>query len=147
MHLIPGSEVYYGEERIVTELLRVNNLATHFETESGLVKAIDGVSYYIDEQEIIGIVGESGCGQYVSQLSVMKLIRVPGEIVGGEVIFEGKDLLQYEANGTEMRAVRGGKIAMIFQEPMTLLNPVLTIGYQLSEMLMLHIKMFCITKG
>jgi peptide/nickel transport system ATP-binding protein len=125
----------------MTELLKVNNLVTHFKTESGLVKAVDGVSYHIDEQEIVGLVGESGCGKSVSQLSVMQLIRPPGEIVGGEVIFEGKNLLQYEANGSEMRTVRGGKIAMIFQEPMTSLNPVLTIGYQLSETLMLHLKM------
>jgi len=125
----------------MTELLKVNNLATHFKTESGLVKAVDGVSYYIDELEIVGIVGESGCGKSVSQLSVMQLIRAPGEIVSGEVIFEGNNLLQYKANDPEMRAVRGGKIAMIFQEPMTSLNPVLTIGYQLSEMLTLHLKM------
>ncbi len=125
----------------MVELLKVNNLATHFKTESGLVKAVDGVSYYIDELEIVGIVGESGCGKSVSQLSVMQLIRAPGEIVSGEVIFEEKNLLQYKANDPEMRAVRGGKIAMIFQEPMTSLNPVLTIGYQLSEMLTLHLKM------
>ena len=125
----------------MTELLKVTDLATHFKTESGLVKAVDGVSYYIDELEIVGIVGESGCGKSVSQLSVMQLIRAPGEIVSGEVIFEGNNLLQYKANDPEMRAVRGGKIAMIFQEPMTSLNPVLTIGYQLSEMLTLHLKM------
>ena len=125
----------------MTELLRVNNLATHFKTEGGLVKALDGVSYYINEQEIVGIVGESGCGKSVSQLSTMQLISAPGEIVSGEVIFDGVDLLQYKANSPEMRAVRGGKMAMIFQEPMTSLNPVLTIGYQLSEMLKLHLKM------
>ena len=125
----------------MVELLKVNNLATHFKTEGGLVKAVDGVSYYIDEQEIVGLVGESGCGKSVSQLSVMQLIRPPGQIVGGEVIFEGDNLLQYEANGLEMRNVRGGKVAMIFQEPMTSLNPVLTIGFQLSEMLTLHLKM------
>ena len=125
----------------MTELLRVNNLATHFKTEGGLVKALDGVSYNINEQEIIGIVGESGCGKSVSQLSTMQLISAPGEIVSGEVIFDGVDLLQYKANSPEMRAVRGGKMAMIFQEPMTSLNPVLTIGYQLSEMLKLHLKM------
>ena len=125
----------------MAELLKVKNLATHFKTESGLVKAVDGVSYYINEQEIVGLVGESGCGKSVSQLSVMQLIRAPGVIVGDEVIFEGKNLLQYQANGPEMRAVRGGKIAMIFQEPMTSLNPVLTIGFQLSEMLTLHLKM------
>jgi len=125
----------------MTELLKVNNLVTYFKTESGLVKAVDGVSYYIDEQEIVGIVGESGCGKSVSQLSVMQLIRPPGEILGGEVIFNGKDLLRYQANGPEMRDVRGGKIAMIFQEPMTSLNPVLTINRQLTEMLQLHLKM------
>ena len=125
----------------MTELLKVNNLVTHFKTESGLVKAVDGVSYYIDELEIVGIVGESGCGKSVSQLSVMQLIRPPGEIVSGEVIFEGNNLLQYQANDPGMRAVRGGKIAMIFQEPMTSLNPVLTINRQLTEMLELHIKM------
>ncbi len=125
----------------MTELLSVNDLVTQFKTESGLVKAVDGVSYYIDEQEIIGLVGESGCGKSVSQLSVMQLISAPGEIVSGEVNFEGIDLLKYEANGPEMRSVRGAKIAMIFQEPMTSLNPVLTIGQQLTEMLVLHMKM------
>ncbi|MGD9142394.1 MAG: ABC transporter ATP-binding protein [Dehalococcoidia bacterium] len=125
----------------MTEILKVNDLVTHFKTESGLVKAVDGVSYHINEQEIVGVVGESGCGKSVSQLSVMQLIRAPGEIVGGEVIFEGQNLLKYTANGPEMRSVRGGKIAMIFQEPMTSLNPVLTIGFQLSEMLILHLKM------
>jgi len=125
----------------MAELLKVNNLVTQFKTESGLVKAVDGVSYYIDEQEIIGLVGESGCGKSVSQLSIMQLISVPGEIAGGEIIFEGQDLLEYEANGPQMRSVRGAKIAMIFQEPMTSLNPVLTIGQQLTEMLQLHMKM------
>lgn len=125
----------------MAELLKVNNLVTQFKTESGLVKAVDGISYYIDEQEIVGLVGESGCGKSVSQLSVMQLISAPGEIAGGEVIFDGQDLLKYEANGPEMRAVRGAKIAMIFQEPMTSLNPVLTIGRQLTEMLELHMKM------
>jgi len=125
----------------MAELIRVNNLVTQFKTESGLVKAVDGISYYIDEQEIIGLVGESGCGKSVSQLSVMQLVSAPGEIAGGEVIFDGQDLLKYKANGPEMRSVRGAKIAMIFQEPMTSLNPVLTIGQQLTEMLELHMKM------
>jgi peptide/nickel transport system ATP-binding protein len=125
----------------MAELLRVKDLKTQFNTESGVVKACDGVSYYIDEQEIIGLVGESGCGKSVSQLSVMQLIRAPGKIVGGSVMFEGQDLLQYEANGPQMRSVRGAKMAMIFQEPMTSLNPVLTIKQQLVEMLILHLKM------
>jgi peptide/nickel transport system ATP-binding protein len=125
----------------MTELLKVSNLVTQFKTEGGLVKAVDGLSYHIDEQEIVGLVGESGCGKSVSQLSVMQLISAPGEIVDGEVVFEGQDLLKYEANGPQMRSVRGAKIAMIFQEPMTSLNPVLTIGQQLTEMLVLHMKM------
>jgi peptide/nickel transport system ATP-binding protein len=123
------------------ELLRVKNLRTQFNTEGGIVKAVDSISYYIDEQEIVGLVGESGCGKSVSQLSVMQLINTPGKIVGGEVIFEGRDLLTYKAHGPEMRAIRGAKIAMVFQEPMTSLNPVLTISQQLTEMLMLHLKM------
>jgi peptide/nickel transport system ATP-binding protein len=122
-------------------LLTVKNLKTQFNTEGGVVKAVDGVSYQIDEQEIIGLVGESGCGKSVSQLSVMQLISTPGEIVGGEVIFEDRDLLKFEANGPEMRSIRGAKIAMIFQEPMTSLNPVLTINRQLTEMLELHLRM------
>jgi oligopeptide/dipeptide ABC transporter ATP-binding protein len=122
-------------------LLKVENLKTQFKTEAGVVKAVDGVSYHIDEQEIVGLVGESGCGKSVSQLSVMQLISAPGEIVGGKVIFEGQDLLKFKAKGPEMRAIRGAKIAMIFQEPMTSLNPVLTIGQQLTEMLELHMGM------
>jgi oligopeptide/dipeptide ABC transporter ATP-binding protein len=125
----------------MVELLKVNNLATYFKTESGLVKAVDGVSYHISEQEIVGLVGESGCGKSVSQLSVMQLISSPGEIVGGEVVFEGQNLLKFEANGPQMRSVRGAKIAMIFQEPMTSLNPVLTIAQQVTEMLDLHLHM------
>ena len=123
------------------ELLRVNDLRTQFKTESGVVRAVDGVSYYIDEKEIVGLVGESGCGKSVSQLSVMQLISAPGKIIGGEVIFQGQNLLAYKANGPEMRNVRGARIAMIFQEPTTSLNPVLTIGQQLTEMLVLHLKM------
>ena len=119
-------------------LLEVKNLHTQFKTDDGLIKAVDDVSYRIQEKEIVGVVGESGCGKSVTQLSVMRLIRPPGEITSGEIIFEGDDLMKYEANGPEMRSVRGAKIAMIFQEPMTSLNPVLTIGRQLTEMLELH---------
>jgi oligopeptide/dipeptide ABC transporter ATP-binding protein len=122
-------------------LLEVKNLQTQFKTEAGLVKAVDDVSFRIDEKEIIGIVGESGCGKSVSQLSVMRLIAPPGEITSGQILFEGQDLMKYAANGPEMRSIRGAKIAMIFQEPMTSLNPVLTIGRQLTEMLELHLKM------
>jgi peptide/nickel transport system ATP-binding protein len=123
-------------------LLKVENLKTQFMTERGLVKAVDGVSYDIHEGEIIGLVGESGCGKSVSQLSLLQLIPIPpGEIVGGKAIFEGQDLLQFEANGPQMRSFRGGKIAMIFQEPMTSLNPAMTIAKQLAEMMQLHLHM------
>ena len=123
-------------------LLTVENLKTYFYTDFGLVKAVDGVSYEINEGEIVGIVGESGCGKSVSQLSVLQLITSPpGRIVDGRVIFEGKDLLEFPANGPEMRSIRGAKIAIIFQEPMTSLNPTLSVFQQLSEMLALHLEM------
>jgi oligopeptide/dipeptide ABC transporter ATP-binding protein len=123
-------------------LLEVKNLKTQFNTEAGLVKAVDGVSFYIDEHEIVGLVGESGCGKSVSQLSIMQLISTPpGKIAEGEVIFEGRDLLKCEANGPVMRSIRGAKIAMVFQEPMTSLNPVLTINQQISETMQLHLGM------
>src|SRR5512137_764778 len=104
-------------------VLSIENLKTHFSTMGGLVKAADGVSLQIDEHEIVGVVGESGCGKSVTMLSVMQLISdPPGKIVGGKVLFEGNDLLKYGADSSEMRSLRGGKIAMIFQEPMTSLN-------------------------
>ena len=124
-----------------SELLQVNDLRTEFRIEGGVVHAVNGVSYAVREREIVGIVGESGCGKSVSQLSVMQLIRPPGRIAGGEVWFEGNNLLEYRANGPEMRSIRGAKIGMIFQEPMTSLNPVLTIGRQLTESLELHLGM------
>ncbi len=118
-------------------LLEVKGLKTHFFTEEGAVKAVDGVSYDLDDGETLGLVGESGCGKSVSALSLMRLIpSPPGKIVGGEVWFEGRDILKIGMD--EMRAIRGGKISMIFQEPMTSLNPVLTIERQLTETLQLH---------
>jgi oligopeptide/dipeptide ABC transporter ATP-binding protein len=125
----------------MSTLLEVKNLHTQFKTDDGLVRAVDDVSFKIGEKEIVGVVGESGCGKSVTQLSVMRLIRPPGKIVSGEILFEGDDLMKYGANSSEMCSVRGAKIAMIFQEPMTSLNPVLTIGRQLTEMLELHLKM------
>jgi oligopeptide/dipeptide ABC transporter ATP-binding protein len=126
----------------LARVIEVKNLKTQFRTEGGLVKAVDGVSYYMDEREIVGLVGESGCGKSVTQLSVMQLVPVPpGKIVDGEVFFEGKDILKLERNGSEMRTIRGEKIAMIFQEPMTSLNPVLTICRQMTETLELHLQM------
>jgi oligopeptide/dipeptide ABC transporter ATP-binding protein len=122
-------------------LLSVENLKTYFYTDFGLVKAVDGVSYEINEGEIVGIVGESGCGKSVTQLSILQLIASPpGRIVDGRVLFEGTNLLEFPANGSVMRSTRGGKIAMIFQEPMTSLNPTLSVFQQLGEMLELHLK-------
>jgi oligopeptide/dipeptide ABC transporter ATP-binding protein len=126
----------------MTEVLKVENLKTYFRTERGVVKAVDGVSLHVNEDEIVGLVGESGCGKSVTMLSVMQLIQIPpGEIVSGKVIMEGHNLLEYPAKGIEMSNIRGGKIAMIFQEPMTSLNPVLTIARQLTETLEIHLRM------
>jgi oligopeptide/dipeptide ABC transporter ATP-binding protein len=121
-------------------LLQVRNLRTQFFTEEGVVNAVDGVSYDVQPGEILGLVGESGCGKTVSALSVLRLIpSPPGKIVGGEIIFQGEDILKMDED--EVRHIRGNKIGMIFQEPMTSLNPVLTIGRQLTETLELHLKM------
>lgn len=121
-------------------LLQVKDLKTHFFTDEGVVKAVDGITYDVEAGETLGLVGESGCGKSVSALSILRLIPTPpGRIVGGEVIFEGEDLLQVDED--EIRNVRGNRIAMVFQEPMTSLNPVLTIGRQLTEALELHMKM------
>ncbi len=124
----------------MTPLLEVKDLKTRFFTQDGVVHAVNGISYTLDEGETLGIVGESGCGKSVSVLSVMRLIpEPPGRIVGGEVLLEGQDLLKMSPN--EIRRVRGNRIAMIFQDPMTSLNPVLTIGRQVSEALELHMGM------
>ncbi|MDP3017189.1 MAG: ABC transporter ATP-binding protein, partial [Deltaproteobacteria bacterium] len=118
-------------------LLQVRDLKTYFYTDAGMVKAVDGVSYDLKEGETLGLVGESGCGKSVSALSILRLIaNPPGKIVGGEIFFEGKDLLKISEE--EIRNIRGNHIAMIFQEPMTSLNPVLTIGLQIGEALELH---------
>ena len=123
-------------------LLSLIDLKVGFLQNKQITPVVRGASLEIRDNEIVGLVGESGCGKSVSQLSVMQLIPTPpGEIAGGEVIFEGCDLLQYKPNGPEMRSVRGAKIAMIFQEPMTSLNPVLTICRQLTETLELHLGM------
>lgn len=121
-------------------LLKVRNLSTYFFTEDGVVRAVDGVSLDIHRGEIVGLVGESGCGKTVTALSIMRLIpSPPGRIVSGEIWFEGVDLLKLDDDG--IRSIRGHKIAMVFQEPMTSLNPVLTIGRQLTEPLEVHLKM------
>jgi oligopeptide/dipeptide ABC transporter ATP-binding protein len=121
-------------------LLEVRNLKTTFRTSGGIVRAVDGVSWDVQEGETVALVGESGCGKSVSALSVMRLVDAPaGRIEGGEILFKGRDLLKL--TDEEMRHVRGREIAMIFQEPMTSLNPVLTIGRQLTEGLEIHLNM------
>jgi oligopeptide/dipeptide ABC transporter ATP-binding protein len=118
-------------------LLEIENLQTHFVTEAGTVRAVDGVSLTMMKGETLGVVGESGCGKSVTALSVLRLIpNPPGRIVGGAIRLEGRDLLQLPED--EMRKVRGGRISMIFQEPMTSLNPVFTVGDQIAEGIRLH---------
>jgi len=119
------------------ELLRVTDLKMHFHTRDGVVKAVDGVSYTLSRGETLGVVGESGSGKSVTALTMMRLIPMPpGRIEGGEVLFKGRSLLSMSDD--EIRSVRGNEIAMIFQDPMTSLNPVYRIGRQLAEPLMLH---------
>ncbi len=121
-------------------LLEIENLRTQFFTSDGTVKAVDGISYNVEEGETVGIVGESGCGKSVSALSILRLIpNPPGRIVDGSIRFMGADLLKL--SDAEIRTVRGRQIAMVFQEPMTSLNPVLTIGLQLTETLTHHLGM------
>jgi len=118
-------------------LLTVNNLRTTFYTEDGVVRAVNGISYAMRPGEILGVVGESGCGKSVHAMSILRLIQSPpGKIESGEVWFNGRDLLQLSED--EMRKVRGHEIAMVFQDPMSSLNPVYTVGFQISEALMLH---------
>ncbi|MDT5295744.1 MAG: peptide/nickel transport system ATP-binding protein, partial [Acidobacteriota bacterium] len=106
----------------MSHLLEVKNLRTQFQTRAGVVRAVDGVSFYVDEGELLGLVGESGCGKSITALSLMRLIGRPGKIVGGEVWFGGENLLTVAED--RMREIRGDDIAMIFQDPMTSLNPV-----------------------
>ncbi|HRC62843.1 MAG: ABC transporter ATP-binding protein [Dehalococcoidia bacterium] len=122
----------------MAKLLEVRNLRTYFYTEEGVVRAVDGVSWELEEGETLGLVGESGSGKSVTAMSILRLIpRPPGRIVEGEILFEGQDLLK--ASDDEIRHIRGNRIGMVFQEPMTSLNPVLTIGAQIGEALQLHL--------
>ncbi len=118
-------------------LIDIKNLKTHFFTDDGVVKAVDGVSFPIHKGKTLGVVGESGCGKSVTALSVMRLVSPPGRIVEGEILFDGKNLATLPE--PEMRKIRGRDISMIFQEPMTSLNPVFTIGYQIAEGVRLHL--------
>jgi len=133
---------HYVEEKNNSNdvLLSISGLKTYFYTEEGVSKAVDGVDYSIEKGETLGVVGESGCGKSVTALSIMRLIpQPPGKIAGGDITFEGQSLLQL--SNREMRKIRGNKISMIFQEPMTSLNPVFTIGNQISEAIQLHQKL------
>ena len=120
----------------MTDLLEVRDLTVHFDTEDGLVEAVDGVTFSVRPGEILGVVGESGSGKSVTALALLRLIRPPGRIVRGELRFEGTDLLGLSEE--EMRAVRGARIAMVFQSPRTALNPVLTVGRQIARLFELH---------
>src|SRR5437660_7402953 len=118
-------------------LLDIRGLKTHFATDDGMVHAVDGVDIAIDRGETVGVVGESGCGKTVTALSVLKLIAMPpGRIVGGQILWRGRDLVPLGAN--EMRKIRSKEIAIVFQEPMTSLNPVYTVGEQIAEVIRLH---------
>jgi peptide/nickel transport system ATP-binding protein len=122
---------------LAAPLLEVDELKTYFFTRDGIVRAVDGVSFSVARGEALAIVGESGCGKSVTSLSILRLIASPpGRTVAGRVVFEGRDLLQLSEPA--MRKIRGDAISMIFQEPMTSLNPVLTIGHQIAEVLVLH---------
>ena len=122
-----------------SKLLEVRDLKTYFYTELGVVKAVDGVDFELYPGETLGIVGESGCGKSVTSLSIMKLVPQPlGKIVGGSILFNGADLAKF--SNDEMKKVRGNDISMIFQEPMTSLNPVYMVGDQIAETIILHKK-------
>jgi oligopeptide/dipeptide ABC transporter ATP-binding protein len=121
----------------MSTLLDVHDLTTHFYTQDGVVKAVNGVSFYVNKGESVAIVGESGCGKSVTSLSILRLIaQPPGKIISGEILLDGTNLLKLSTE--EMRKIRGARISMIFQEPMSSLNPVLTIGRQMTEQLELH---------
>lgn len=118
-------------------VLQVKNLQTYFYTEEGVVPAVDGVDFSLQQGETLAIVGESGCGKSVTSMSVLRLVPVPpGKILSGEILYKGEDLLQKSEK--QMRAIRGNEISMIFQEPLTSLNPVFTIGRQITDILRLH---------
>ncbi len=117
-------------------LLSVSRLKTHFFTEDGVVKAVDDVSFHVNEGEILGLVGESGCGKTVTSLSIIGLISKPGKVVEGEILYDGQDLLKLSYE--QLSAIRGNRISMIFQQPQTSLNPVLTVGDQVAEVLQIH---------
>ncbi|HEV7604533.1 MAG TPA: ABC transporter ATP-binding protein [Candidatus Limnocylindrales bacterium] len=134
--LVPASARRPKRERGAHPLLEVKGLRTSFHTRDGIVRAVDGIDFHVDHGEIMGLVGESGCGKSVTSLSIMQLVGRPGRIEGGEVIFDGRDLLTLRSD--EMRKLRGDRISMIFQQPQSSLNPVWDVGRQVAEVLELH---------
>ena len=132
------------KESMGSDLIRVEDLRVQFRTQLGVVNALNGVTFRIPRGKVLGVVGESGCGKSITGLSIMQLVPNPGRIAAGQVLFYGKnaggpvDLLKYERNSSEMRGIRGKSISMIFQEPMTSLNPCYTVGNQIMEAILLH---------
>ncbi len=120
----------------VNPLLEVQNLKTYFYTDDGVVKAVDGVDFHVNAGEVLGLVGESGCGKSVTALSIMRLVDSPGKTVAGKILYEGRDLLALDKSG--MTTIRGNRISMIFQQPQTSLNPVFTVGDQIVEVFQIH---------
>jgi ABC-type dipeptide/oligopeptide/nickel transport system ATPase component len=120
----------------VTDLLTIRNLAVHFDTDEGVVQAVDGASLQVGRGEVVGLVGESGSGKSVTALAILRLLRPPARVVGGRIDFDGRDLLA--CSEEEMRAVRGAQISMVFQSPRTSLNPVLPVGRQIERLLVQH---------
>lgn len=132
-NIVQSDETSNNEQEV---LLEVKNLKTQFFTEEGVVKAVDGISFKIFKDEVVGLVGETGCGKSVTALSILQLVREPGKIIDGEIIFDGLDLLNLSEK--EMRDYRGNEITMIFQDPLNSLNPVFTVGKQIAEVFELH---------
>ena len=134
--LVPSGARRKRKPRGERPLLEVHGLRTSFHTRDGVVKAVDGIDFRVDRGEIVGLVGESGCGKSVTSLSIMRLVAAPGRIEAGQILFDGQDLLTLRSE--EMRKLRGNQISMIFQQPTSSLNPVWDVGRQISEVLELH---------
>jgi peptide/nickel transport system ATP-binding protein len=134
--LSPAASHRVGRPRAEHPLLEVKGLRTSFYTRDGIVRAVDGIDFHVDRGEVLGLVGESGCGKSVTSLSILRLVAKPGRIEAGEVMFDGRDLLKLDANA--MRKIRGEQIAMIFQQPTSSLNPVWDVGRQIAEVLEIH---------
>jgi len=131
-----GTSTNNGNGNTIDKILDVRDLKTYFYTEDGVVKAVDGVDLHVRRGEVLGLVGESGCGKSVTSFSVLRLVGIPGRIVGGQILFEGEDLLKLSDAG--MRTIRGNRISMIFQQPTSCLNPVFKVGAQIAEVLDVH---------